>query len=909
MLKFWIHPRIITDGAMCVCGSWRRPFHQFDGLQQRFVTGIERESAEIPDAVTMTLRQQIGWAALALVGLGLDANALTLGRVRGAALVGQPLETAISVELGQGEFATALCPEAEVFYADTRVSQDRVRVAVTAGAGQSAVVRVSSAMPVDEPVVTVYVRVGCEQRSTRRYVLLADVPSEQASSNLPNVAPISPEAAVAATVQAASAPAPTGASVGAAPVGGSTAGSAPSLAEANPAVGRPRSATGATPAQPVAPKRLPAKKQVLVREPKAVEAPKPPAAKAVAPAVVDTTKNEVPPAPKDATKEAVKEPAQATAKDSAKDAPASKADVATLRKQEKLAAGEKAGQSRLKLDPLLTLTERIAALEVASTTPSPEQVKEAQRVQSLEESVKALVTLAQKNEASMLEMRTRLAKAEEERVSMQWIYLLGAALLAALGAIAYLFVRGNRVAARQASGEWWAGDAAGVRPGTTSSSEAMGDASVGSSTSRRMPVAPVVGAAGDSPLHQDSEAKPSNFSHSVIDELHEARTSQFNSKTDARAKSAVVQARAHDDEVDVSLVEMSESNFDQLMQSGQAHGAVRRGPLSPQQDAMATRVQAMELARPVNSDQIEDVRQQAAFFGSLGQHDQAVRVLEEAMARSAASSSPHFHLDLMAILHSQGLKQDYERVRGDFNLLFNSEAPTFDAYGQEGRALADYPHVLAHIGTLWNTPKVQAVIEASVLRDPADVQGKPFDLAAFRELLLLHAVAQTAQKGGPVSGIMPLGGTGGTTNQAATINVRPHAAAEAAGGVDIALDSQQGLLPVRVQTLGKSAGSTGQAAATGADVDLDLDLSDVMMPELPAVTTPVKSPVPALASKKASAPAFEIEPQGGPTDLPTLAPEFGLPVSPEVAKQGLVDNNFLDFETDKTVKYTLPKKG
>jgi hypothetical protein len=177
------------------------------------------------------------------------------------------------------------------------------------------------------------------------------------------------------------------------------------------------------------------------------------------------------------------------------------------------------------------------------------------------------------------------------------------------------------------------------------------------------------------------------------------------------------------------------------------------------------------------------------------------------------------------------------------------------------------------------------------------VQGKPFDLAAFRDLLLLHAVALTLQKEGPLSGIMPLAAA-----------ERAALARGAEPSVDISLDSQDG----------HSAG----------DVDLDLDLSDVVVPEAPPLArkaTPASSalakpaqevsagsagkpavaapaPVPAaLPSAKAAQ-----EESGEHIELPTLAPEFGGPPAQDAPKQGLVDNNFLDFDTDKTVKYTLP---
>lgn len=115
---------------------------------------------------------------LALLCVVLDANALALGRVRSAVWVGQPLSLTVPVQLGADDDISALCLDVDVFYGDIR--QERTRVAVTPlppAQGQSALVRIVSKGIVDEPVVTVELRAGCSFKTSRRYVLLADMAS------------------------------------------------------------------------------------------------------------------------------------------------------------------------------------------------------------------------------------------------------------------------------------------------------------------------------------------------------------------------------------------------------------------------------------------------------------------------------------------------------------------------------------------------------------------------------------------------------------------------------------------------------------------------------------------------------------------------------------------------------------
>ncbi len=137
--------------------------------------------------VTIDVKATLFW--LLLCAGVLEAQALGLGRLQGTALIGRPLDVSVQIQTDPGEDGAALCLEAEVFHADARQDQRLVRVTLEAvQAGQIAKARIVSATPIDEPVVTVLLRAGCAQKTTRRYVLLADPPAEGLTPLVPLVA-------------------------------------------------------------------------------------------------------------------------------------------------------------------------------------------------------------------------------------------------------------------------------------------------------------------------------------------------------------------------------------------------------------------------------------------------------------------------------------------------------------------------------------------------------------------------------------------------------------------------------------------------------------------------------------------------------------------------------------------------
>ena len=562
----------------------------------------------------MSLRAKI--AGIALLGVALGSEALTLGRVQGAVLIGQGLNVVVPVQLDAGENAASLCFEADVFHADTRQDASRVRVRVEAMAQpDTAQVRILSSAVIDEPVVSVDLRTGCGQKTTRRYVLLVDVPSEVAALSVPSVPLLAP---AATPVPRAVSSSPTA-----------------SVSAVNASTARP-------------PQRR------------------------TRPKVVD------------------RRPEMTTARIASNRAPS---DGATL-------AERSSGQSRLTLDPLEFLSDRIANLELAAPITAPQAVlQDQQKMQALEASVKTLRALTENNEASLTDLKARLQKAESSRFSAALVYGLIGLLLACLAALAWLWTRQRRVAT--GGGEWWSG----ANPVAAAAPAALPEREP---AAERMEL---------DPAHLSEKFDTPAFSESV---------------PDSKPSSAV----------DVKLMDMSDSYFQALLQSGASDSAKRQAP-----PALA-KARQPGLARNLEAEAILDIRQQAGFFVSLGQPEQAVLILKRQIQESE-EPNPFVYLDLLGIVHSLGLKVEFQRMREEFKHLFKGRVPEFVFFTTEGRGLESYPEVLSRITALWPTPAALALLEACIFQDSPDASAQPFDLAAFRDLLLLHAIAPSAAPASP----------------------------------------------------------------------------------------------------------------------------------------------------------------
>ncbi|MBC7435715.1 MAG: hypothetical protein H7332_06555 [Bdellovibrionales bacterium] len=590
----------------------------------------------------LKLRQTVIGATLLLAAVG--SSALTLGRSRGAVIIGQPLNVVISVQADNGEDAAAQCFEADVFHADTRVNGGRVSVTVEPGAvGRELNVRVRSSSPVDEPIVSIYLRAGCLQRTTRRYVLLADLASDVvAPITLPSLAR---QGVLPPDMNSAGQP--------------GAAGAARVPAQAQPrAAARARArAAAANDAAPTAPTRAAAERAA--------------AGAGVVPGVSATSNAARP----------VAAPAATPARDSV-----------IRRKSEST-------RSRLKLDPLELLAESDPVLRSSSEliTPPTENtqvraeaaalwrainaqpldiLRDSQRLQGLEGDVKALRDATAKTQASLTELNARLQKAESERYANVLVYTLAGLLLAALGLAGFLWWRArNTVSSREV---WWRG--------------------------------------GGRDLYADEDF-------------------------DRRAASARAMG-ASLTEVDVDL-SMDENLFATLKPPAADSSVAKRPPrfVRAGHEHSDFGVSLPSMSRAVNAEELFDIQQQADFFVSLGQHDQAIEVLKTHISENLETSALAY-LDLLKIYHSLDRQDDYDLLREEFNRVFNAQVPPFASYTNDSNGLESYHTAMSRIEALWPSAKVLEIIEESIFRKPGTGDGEAFDLEAYRELLLLYAIAK-----------------------------------------------------------------------------------------------------------------------------------------------------------------------
>ena len=551
-------------------------------------------------------------AGIMLLGMAFGAQALTLGRIQGAVLVGQGLNVVVPVQLDAEENPASLCFGAEVFHAETRQDASRVQVFVEAAAQPDAAqVRILSSSVIDEPIVSVNLSTGCGQKTSRRYVLLADPPGSDAARSVPTVAqsaptPMQPRATNPASPAAAE----------------------PAL---NGALGR----------------SAPRKVRPKVRNPRAA---------------ATTT-------------------ALATS---------------GMPSEGALPAVRPSGQSRLSLDALEFFSDRIANLELAAPVTAPEEVLQSQqKIQQLEASVTTLRALTAKNEASLADMTIRLKAAESSRFSSTLVYGLMGLVLVCLAALALLWTRQRRMTAE--GGEWWRGS-------THSAQDAAPEP-------LPEPVAP-------------GKAR--------LPEKHGASGSHFRDLAQDTGPSSAV---------DVTLMDMSDSYFHDLMES-KAPDSAHHQQQPPSPASARARGRRTGTVRHLEDDAILDIRQQAEFFVTLGQPEQALRILKRQIEESD-EPNPFIYLDMIGVTHLLALRVEFQRLREEFKRLFKGRIPEFVFFETEGRSLESYPEVLSRVTALWPTPAALALLESCIFQDNPDANAQPFDLAAFRDLLMLHSVAHS----------------------------------------------------------------------------------------------------------------------------------------------------------------------
>jgi hypothetical protein len=647
--------------------------------------------------------------SLLVLCLPMTADALSLGRSRGAAIVGRTLDMSVLASMETQEpTPDASCFSTEVFYGDTRIPGPNVTLTPLRSSPNELILRVQSSRPIDEPFVTLYVRTTCGSTSlSRKYVLLADSPSEPASaaqSIAPVLAPIEPRLPQVSPQSGGTSTSSGARSSGLAVGGVSDA--------ASRALDR-QAALEARRLERQLQRGLSGSAESFANADGSFASPAPSAA-AIA-------------RRKARLEAAAERRAQARAAAPAQP-PVSRGDRLAL--SPSLGSSTQAASGRMNVDvsesaggrgPNLrssaelltqpstdekTRTQAAALWRMLSSSPQ-DLLRDADRLKALEAEVRTMSALTVRQTQELGTVKADLAKAKTEKFANPLVYGLGALSLASLGFGLWAWRR-RQTSAAAGPAPWW------------------GDAD-------KMPASEAQGPRASSVVRPSDAALGKKI-----------KTTGFASAEKAQSLEPMSGLTNY---APISVVEDSQSGFDSF--NAESGNAVNR--TAPARSPRGARA-GMDAAdsgygaavggsgNRVNAEELFDIQQQADFFLSLGQHDQAIDVLQNHISENLETSAVAY-LDLFDIYHKVNKREDFDALREEFNRVFNAQVPEFDNYGRTSRGLEEYAPAMQRIQALWPSAKVLDVIEESIFRKP-DRDNQPFDLTAYRELMLLYGVAK-----------------------------------------------------------------------------------------------------------------------------------------------------------------------
>ncbi len=681
--------------------------------------------------------------AAALLSWPVDADALSLGRSRGAAVLGRSLDVSVLASVEPKEDTPeAGCFSAEVFYGETRIGAQNVTITPVRSSPTELALRVRSSTLVDEAFVTVYLRALCGASVSRRYVLLADAPSESA-----------------AVVQA-----PFASSVNNLP-------SAPVPNSASNA----GAAAGSFSADVAAKRKAREERRAALRTSPAAAAGNTPE---------DTAKAQARSTAREQAKAQTREPALQRAqerKNTSASAPAAQQMSKTLTPRLKVDLLDltqpfepqlRASSEMLSQPTTDPLARAQAAAMWRAINSSPEDLlRDSDRLKAIETDVRAMSELTKQQSKELASLRSDLSQAQRERYANPLVYVLGALSLGALGFAAWAWRRRS-----SRSAPWW-----GSVSRQQDSDSAHAEASSKPSTAKVHSVQPSY-SADDLDFMPPSAPVPPSVSGSPPATFSSAPAPFISSRKAAAS---------------------AQSDF---AVSSSAHRTAQLVAPAPSARAVVDFGHSAPIApRSVNAEELFDIQQQADFFMSLGQHSQAIDILQNHISDNVGTSALAY-LDLFDIYHKIGQRDDFDALREEFNRVFNAQVPEFDSYGKDSRGLEDYESAMQRIQALWPSAKVLAVIEESIFRMP-ELDAKPFDLEAYRELMLLYALAKDLSTHDSVLGdlMVDFDLPPGVVEDFSGLNSLPT--------IGAAAPSASSFSPTKVQPLSASE-----------DVDIDLDI-------------------------------------------------------------------------------------
>jgi hypothetical protein len=755
------------------------------------------------------------FAGICLLVVATAASALSLGRVRGTALLGRGLDVSVQATLeAQESTPEATCFAVDLFYGDTRVSPNAISVSPERTAGGELRIRIRSSVAVDEPVVTLFVRAACAAAVSRRFVLLSETLTEAESGFAPPLAVIPAPPTVLAPVPAPP-PAPRNNSAASASTS-SSASSGSANAQAAPSAAAQRQAA-----------------RRLARERAAQER-----AQARAAAGAEASPRGVSEVARQARSSVVRQPEKTkTGK------PRLEVDLLDLTSSTELNLRGSAELSSAPSDDAAVRRQAQALWRTLNASPE-DTLRDNQRLETLENQMRTALEQSKRQSQDIATLSTELQLAQRARYLNPFTLFLGLLTLAALALSLVLWRR-----SKSSTQPWWgsgAGQASlqdeehlwehlveadGVtgQPQQTATSKA---ASIKSTLNRE--------ATSASPARSESTGEQTaglDTRPGVLGEKGAQGPLRFVEKP-----AATVDFAAPPEKFNLATAKITPLGT--AGAQGRS-GNMGRVDSTPPPSLMAAAPKAgksgnsrgfghsdfgasmFNSPRVVAAEELFDIQEQADFFMSLDQPEQAIEVLKNHITDNVETSALAY-MDLFDIYHRTNRQNDYMVLREEFNRVFNAQVPEFSRYGAASAGLEGFPSVLENIQAGWSKPQqALELIEESIFRQPGQDQP-PLDMQAYRELMLLYAMAKEL--------VRPRGGYSmlpDATQTGALPVIAPLGATAVAPDVDLGQDfvvSRPALDMLSFAddpTISLPAGVSLMPSKVNPDEGLDFDLSDM----------------------------------------------------------------------------------
>jgi hypothetical protein len=150
-----------------------------------------------------------------------------------------------------------------------------------------------------------------------------------------------------------------------------------------------------------------------------------------------------------------------------------------------------------------------------------------------------------------------------------------------------------------------------------------------------------------------------------------------------------------------------------------------------------------QLLKRVQDDGVElddSVMDEAEVFMAHGHAELAINLLQEHV-REAPDESPIPWMLLLDLLRRSRQARDYAETGQVCKQYFNIRIPDMneDDPGPDAAGLEAYPHVLAELARLWNTPECETYLD-DLIFDRRGGTRNGFDPPTFREIMLLRTI-------------------------------------------------------------------------------------------------------------------------------------------------------------------------